>query len=128
MNMVITSDFGEYQQRRTQLFIFSSSCTLPPYPENGRWNLLNGNGQPGGQISFNSVIQYECDKGYKLTSGSQYRVCNKDWNDSSFRECESKQPFMLADETQSFRNLCFIEVLNLIVILKHEKVDVMMET
>ncbi|KAJ8955198.1 hypothetical protein NQ318_009094, partial [Aromia moschata] len=70
------------------LFIFRSSCTLPPYPDNGRWNLLNGDGHPGEQIPFNSVIKYECDKGYKLTSGFQYRVCDKDWNDSSIRECE----------------------------------------
>ncbi|KAJ8955194.1 hypothetical protein NQ318_009090 [Aromia moschata] len=67
-------------------------CTLPSHPENGRWNLLNGDGQPGEQISFNSVIKYECDNGYKLTGVSQYKVCDKKWRGSIFPECERLCP------------------------------------
>ncbi|CAH0559645.1 unnamed protein product [Brassicogethes aeneus] len=51
------------------------SCVLPDYPDNGRWQLLQGKKYPGQSVEPGTVIVAKCDSGYTLESDSSYSIC-----------------------------------------------------
>ncbi|KAJ8964569.1 hypothetical protein NQ314_004873 [Rhamnusium bicolor] len=71
-----------------QFIISRFSCALPDHPDNGRWTILNGEGQPRSNISINTILKYDCNIGYKLSAPSQYVICDTNWNPSNLPACE----------------------------------------
>ncbi|XP_018574094.1 uncharacterized protein LOC108913102 [Anoplophora glabripennis] len=67
-------------------------CVLPYYPEHGQWKLLNGEAKPGDKIKQSSAIKFECDSGYRLSSEYAYRVCDENWVNMRFPECDKLCP------------------------------------
>lgn len=66
------------------------SCTLPSQPENGKWSIIGGSTPPENRVSINTILKYECNAGYKLSSPTPYVICDQNWDASRLPECESK--------------------------------------
>ncbi|XP_018569615.1 limulus clotting factor C [Anoplophora glabripennis] len=96
LNFVDAANYFRYR-RQTD----SSGCTLPSHPEHGRWTVLNGNGNPGGRVLIASVIIFECDAGYKLSSKIPL-VCLGQWS-SPAPECDELCPPLYPSDTYDLR-------------------------
>lgn len=70
-------------------------CNTPPYPEHGKWKLVKGKAKPGDRILEGSVIIFECDPGYKLSTKIKYLFCDEDWEYMDIPECEGKNKTFL---------------------------------
>ncbi|XP_023310759.1 uncharacterized protein LOC108917697 isoform X2 [Anoplophora glabripennis] len=67
-------------------------CKLPPYPQHGKWKLAGGKAKPGDTVLESSVIVFECDVGYKLSSKIKHLYCDEDWDSIEIPECEESCP------------------------------------
>ncbi|XP_018569609.1 uncharacterized protein LOC108909690 [Anoplophora glabripennis] len=79
----------------------SSGCTIPPHPEHGRWKLLNGEANPGDTVQIASILTFECNAGYKLSSKIP-SVCLGEWS-SPVPECEELCPPLYSSNTYDLK-------------------------
>ncbi|CAG9817204.1 unnamed protein product [Phaedon cochleariae] len=68
-------------------------CTLPPYPDNGKWTVLNALGKPGDEIKGGVPIKFECNQEYQLTPNLPYQVCDENhWSPQLMPKCSKLCP------------------------------------
>ncbi|XP_018569614.1 uncharacterized protein LOC108909693 [Anoplophora glabripennis] len=79
------------------------TCELPLHPVRGKWSIINGNGKPGGHVSKNTVLRFECDPEYRLSSRSFLLICDENWNLSKVPTCERKCPAQYSTSTTTVK-------------------------
>nr|XP_023024857.1 uncharacterized protein LOC111512929 [Leptinotarsa decemlineata] len=65
----------------------SFKCTLPPFPENGKWTIINGDGRPGQEVEVDTGLKFQCHPGYKLTPKHPYIICDTNWSPELMPKC-----------------------------------------
>ncbi|XP_018574097.1 uncharacterized protein LOC108913104 isoform X2 [Anoplophora glabripennis] len=55
-------------------------CVLPAHPQNGKWTTQQQGLKPGDAVSLSTVLNIECNKGFKLTSLSTNINCGSTHN------------------------------------------------
>lgn len=72
----------------------SPSCTLPPQPENGNYDMIGEQGSPGDKVQQTTLLVYHCNDKYELkTQDSQFRgivVCLNEGKWSHGITCKSE--------------------------------------
>ncbi|XP_018569610.1 uncharacterized protein LOC108909691 [Anoplophora glabripennis] len=79
------------------------TCELPLHPVSGKWSIINGDGKPGGHVSKNTVLRFDCDPEYKLSSRSSFLICDENWNLSKVPTCERKCPAKYSTSTTTLK-------------------------
>ncbi|CAH2015450.1 unnamed protein product [Acanthoscelides obtectus] len=79
------------------------TCILPPYPQNGFWEVVKGQGLPGDEVESNTLLKFKCSEGYRLTSKSAYMVCDNDFVNSKVPECGKLCPPLYSSSTITLR-------------------------
>ncbi|KAG5892105.1 hypothetical protein JTB14_008074 [Gonioctena quinquepunctata] len=62
-------------------------CTLPSYPDNGRWVVVHGEGRPGEKVDYDTGLKFICHPGYKLSPKHPYILCDTNWDPKSMPKC-----------------------------------------
>ncbi|VEN52176.1 unnamed protein product [Callosobruchus maculatus] len=81
----------------------TKTCTLPPYPHNGLWEVVRGHAQPGDEVDISTVIKFRCKEGYKLTSNNAYVVCDHDYDVNKVPECGKLCPPLYSSSTMTLK-------------------------
>nr|CAH7735065.1 unnamed protein product [Callosobruchus chinensis] len=81
----------------------NNTCTLPPHPHNGLWEVVKGKGQPGDEVEANTVLKFKCNEGYKLTSSNAYMVCDNDFDTNLAPECGKLCPPLYSSSTTTLK-------------------------
>lgn len=78
------------------LFYFSVGCELPPYPQNGKYEIIGTTYtfSPGSKVPSSTVMQISCNKQYRLDPNTEYILCKPgshtpSWS-SKIPECKCK--------------------------------------
>ncbi|CAG9834707.1 unnamed protein product [Diabrotica balteata] len=77
----------------------SLKCTLPPQLENGRWVVTEADVNPDDLVDINTIIRFECHKGYQLYPNNPLLLCDGSWDETTFPICQKKCPPLYSTTT-----------------------------
>ncbi|KAG5892107.1 hypothetical protein JTB14_008076 [Gonioctena quinquepunctata] len=78
-------------------------CTLPPYPSNGRWVVIHGEGRPGEEVDIDTGLKFICHPGYKLSPKHPYVICDTNWSPNSMPKCLKLCPPLYSSPTTTLK-------------------------
>ncbi|KAJ8920430.1 hypothetical protein NQ315_005298 [Exocentrus adspersus] len=67
-------------------------CLLPEHPNFGQWKIVgNAVGFPSQKVASNTILEFGCNEGYKLSTESKYVVCvSQAWGIAEMPTCLKK--------------------------------------
>ncbi|KAJ8980927.1 hypothetical protein NQ317_011570 [Molorchus minor] len=79
---------------------YIKDCTLPAYPEHGKWTIKNTDKKPGDTVPASTFLEVGCEDGYKLSSSVAHFTC------------EALFELPTCDSKYSNQDVCFIKLLS----------------